>query len=148
MNAAQQSALEALAGRTMTTAEIAMANGRADGALARSLSTNRTLQGIVPTPVFANWCSSTGLRAVIEDTSKNLTSPLRSGALAVLDLLKWGSLGLDLSASPLGQSNIAMLAAWAAASIVTPTQISALVALAANSAALDINTISNILSGN
>ena len=148
MKATQQSALEALAGRTMTAAEVLLANNRADGELARSLSTNRTSQGIVPTPVFAAWCSSTGLRAVIEDTSKNPTSPLRSGALAVLDLLKWGSLGLDLSASQMGQSNIAMLATWVSAGIVTTAQNNALVALAANSAALDINTISNILSGN
>ena len=148
MKPAQKLKLEELAGRAMTTAELAMANGREDGALARSLSSGRTSQGIVPTPVFANWCSSTGLRAVIEDTSKSLTSPLRSSALAILDLLKWGTLGLDLSASTMGQSNIAMLSTWITAGIVTSAQSNALMALAATSAPLDINTISNILNEN
>lgn len=148
MKAAQQTALEALAGRAMTTAEVSLANNREDGALALSLSANRTVQGAVPVPAFAAWCSSTGLRAVIEDASKNPTSPVRNGALALLDLLKWPSNGLDLSSSRIGQSNLAMLAAWVAAGVVTPAQSSALTALAATPAALDINTISNILSGN
>ena len=148
MTPAQQSALEALAGRPMTAAEITWANGRADGALATGLSVGRTVQGIVPTPVFAAWCSATGLRAVIEDTSKNMVSPMRSGALAILDLLSWQSGGLDLSASRMGQGNIAMLATWVSAGIVTAAQSGALTALAATPAPIDCNTISNILGGN
>ena len=132
----------------MTAAEITWANSRADGALATSLSGGRTVQGIVLTPVFAAWCSATGLRAVIEDTSKNMVSPMRSGALAILDLLSWQSGGLDLSASRMGQGNIAMLAAWVSAGIVTAAQSSALTALAASPAPIDCNTVSNILSGN
>ena len=148
MTPAQQASIEALAGRSMTTVEITWATNRADGALATSLSVGRTMQGTVPTPAFAAWCSATGLRAVIEDTSKNITSPLRSAALALLDLLSWQSGGLDLSASRMGQGNIAMLAAWVSAGIVTAAQSSALTALAAVPASLDYNTISNILNGN
>ena len=148
MTPAQQSSLEALAGRPMTTAEITWATSRADGALAASLSVGRTVQGIVLTPVFAAWLSGTGLRATVEDLSKNITSPMRSGALAILDLLSWQSGGLDLSASRMGQGNIAMLAAWVSAGIVTAAQSSALTALAAMPASLDYNAISNILNGN
>ena len=148
MTPAQQSSLEALAGRALTTAEAAWANSRADGTLAVSLSAGRTAQGTVPTPAFAAWCSATGLRAVIEDTSKNLVSPQRSGALALLDLLSWPSNGLDLSSSRIGQGNLAMLAAWVIAGLVTPAQSAALTALAATPAPLDYNAISNILSGN
>ena len=148
MTPAQQSSLEALAGRSMTTAEITWANGRADGALATSLSVGRTVQGIVSTPVFAAWLSGSGLRATVEDLSKNMISPMRSGALAILDLLSWQSGGLDLSASRMGQGNIAMLAAWVSAGIVTAAQSSALTALAAVPASLDYNAISNILNGN
>ena len=148
MTPAQQASIEALAGRPLTTAETAWATNRADGALATSLSVGRTVQGSVLTPVFAAWLSGTGLRATVEDLSKNVVSPMRSGALAILDLLSWQSGGLDLSASRMGQGNIAMLAAWVSAGIVTAAQSSALTALAAVPASLDCNTISNILNGN
>ena len=147
MTPTQQSALEALAGRSMTTAEISLATNRADAALAASLSAGRSVQGIVPTPVFAAWCASTGLRAVIEDTSKSLTSPMRSAALVILDLLSWQSGGLDLSNSAMGRGNLAMLAAWVSAGVVSAAQNSALMALAATPAPIDCNTVYNILSG-
>ena len=147
MTPTQQSALEALAGRSMTTAEISLATNRADAALAASLSAGHSVQGIVPTPVFAAWCASTGLRAVIEDTSKNITSPMRSAALAILDLLSWQSGGLDLSNSAMGRGNLAMLAAWVSAGVVTAAQNSALLALAAAPTPIDCNTVSNILTG-
>ena len=89
----QQTALEALAGRPMTASEITLASSRADGALATSLSVSRTKQGRVVTQVLVAWLSDTGLRAVVEDLSKNLTSPKRSGALSVLDLLSEESRG-------------------------------------------------------
>ena len=147
MTPAQQSALEALAGRPMTAAEIALAAARADGALAASLSVGRTKQGRVTTPVLAAWLSATGLRATIEDLSKNITSPQRPGALTLLDLLSWPDLGLDLSPSALGQGNLAMLAVWVTAGIVTQAQSNVLISLAATAAPIDCNTVSNILGG-
>ena len=148
MTPAQQTALEALAGRPMTAAEVALASSRADGALATSLSVNRTKQGRVITSVLAAWLSGMGLRAVIEDLSKNLVSPQRSGALAALDLLSWESGGLDLSASVMGQGNLAMLASWVTAGVLTQAQSNSLTALAATPSAIDCNTVSNILGGN
>ena len=147
MNAAQQASLEALAGRALTAAEVTLANARADNALASSLSVGRTKQGRVITSVLAAWLSGTGLRASIEDLSKNITSPQRSGALAVLDLLSWESGGLDLSTSVMGQSNLSMLAAWVTAGILTQAQSNALIALAATPAPLDGNAVSTILGG-
>ena len=147
MTPAQQATLESLAGRSLTTQEISLASSRADSSLATSLSAGRTVQGIVSTPAFANWCATTGLRAVIEDTSRNLASPMRSAALATLDLLSWQTSGLDLSNSAMGRGNLAMLAAWVSSGAVTAAQSSALLALAATPVPIDCNTVSNILSG-
>lgn len=148
MTPAQQSSLEALAGRLMTAAEVTLANGRADGALAASLSVGRTVQGRVATAVLAAWLSKTGLRATIEDLSKNITSPYRSGGLTILDLLSRESAGIDFGASIMGQGNLAMLAAWVSAGIITQAQSDALTTLAASPAPIDCNAVSNILSGN
>ena len=148
MTPTQQTALEALAGRPMTALEITLASGRADSALAVSLSVGRTVQGRVATSVLAAWLSKTSLRAAIEDLSKNITSPYRSGGLTILDLLSRESAGIDFGASAMGQGNLAMLAAWVSAGILTQAQSDALTALAATPAPIDCNTISNILGGN
>ena len=147
MTPAQQSSLEALAGRVMTAGEIGMAQGRADSSLAASLSVGRTLPGSVSTPILTAWCSATGLRAVIEDAASNATSPMRNGALAIRDLLSWATGSLDLSASRMGQGNLAMLGAWVSAGIVTPAQRDNLIALAATPTPVDCNSISAILNG-
>ena len=131
----------------MTSAEVAFAQSRADSSLAASLSVGRTVPGSVSTPVFAAWCSATGLRAVIEDASSNPTSPMRSGALAVRDLLSWATGALDLSMSAMGRGNLSMLGAWVSAGIVTPAQRDSLIGLAATPAPLDCNAISEILNG-
>ena len=148
MTPAQQTALEALAGRPMTAAEVSLASSRADGALATSLSVGRTVQGRVITSVLAAWLSETKLRATIEDLSKNITSPYRSGGLTILDLLSRESAGIDFSSSVMGQGNLAMLAAWVAAGIMTQAQSNSLIALAATPSAIDCNTVSSILGGN
>jgi hypothetical protein len=144
----QQNLIESLAGRSMTQAEINEAELRNDAALAISLSIGRTINNSVSTPLFAAWCSSTGLRATIQDAATNSTSPLRSGALAILDLLSWATGSLDLSASVMGQSNLVMLSHWVAAGVVTQTQSDMLVALSKVSNPIDVNTISNILGSN
>ena len=148
MTPTQQTALEALAGRPMTALEITWGASRADSALAASLSAGRTVQGRVATAVLAAWLSKTGLRATIEDLSKNITSPYRSGGLTILDLLSRESAGIDFGASVMGQGNLAMLAAWVSAGIITQAQSDALTALAASPAPIDCNTVSNILGGN
>lgn len=147
MTPGQQASLEALAGRVLTTAEIALANNRADGALAVSLSVNRTVAGSVPIPLFAAWCATTGLMATLEDTSKNIASAGRGGALLILRTLSWSSGGFDLSSSTLGQNNKTMIAALVTAGIITAGQSAALTALAASPAPIDYNTISTVLGG-
>ena len=147
MTPAQQTALEALAGRLMTAAEVTLASSRADGALATSLSVGRTVQGRVIIPVLAAWLSETKLRATIEYLSKNITSPYRSGGLTILDLLSRESAGIDFGPSVMGQGNLAMLAAWVAAGIMTQAQSNSLTALAATSAPIDCNAVSTILGG-
>ncbi|MDE2354804.1 MAG: hypothetical protein KGL17_07250 [Betaproteobacteria bacterium] len=86
--------------------------------------------GSVSVPVFAAWCASTGLRAVIEEDSNNSASPLRSAALAIKDLLAWQSGSLDLGSAPLGVGNVAMLQQWVTAGAISQAQHDALVALA------------------
>lgn len=87
----------------------------------------RTRTGVVPVSVFAIWCGQTGMRGAIEDAAADKTSPLRSIALTLLDLLRGGvSEGLDLS----NTGNQAMLAAWQAAGAINQAQRDSLIALA------------------
>lgn len=142
-----QQTIEALVGRPLTSAETGLMSSRADAALAQSLSSGRTVQSGVPVTALAAWCAATGLRGRIADIAVDATSPMRSAALAMLDLLSWPAGVLDLSASAAGQGNIGMLGAWVAAGIVTAAQRAALISMAATPAAIDCNTISSILNG-
>ena len=147
ITAAQQAALEALTGRSLTAAEVSLASARSDATLAQSLSAGRTAPGVLPVSLFAAWCSKTGLRATIEDASVNPVSPLRSGALTIKDLLSRDTSSLDLSMSAMGRGNVVMLEAWVTAGAITPAQRDSLIALAAMPAPIDCNTVSALLNG-
>lgn len=95
---------------------------------------NYTLAGSIPVSVFAGWAAQTGMRAVIEDAANNTASPLRSSALAILDILHGAASSLDLSASAVGQANVGMLGAWVQAGALTAANEAALIALATSPA--------------
>lgn len=95
---------------------------------------NYTLVGSILVSVFAGWAAQTGMRAAIEDASVNTASPLRSSALAVLDILRGAATSLDLSSSAQGQANIGMLNAWVSAGALTAANEAALMALATSPA--------------
>lgn len=76
---------------------------------------------------FVNWCAATGMRAVIQDVSADTESPLRSSALAMLDIiLGGGNEGINF-ADP---SNVTMLDAWVYYNKLTTPNRTALLALA------------------
>lgn len=101
-------------------------------AIATALSAGRTIAGAVDTATFLGWAAATGLRAVIQDQSTAVGSPLRSSALAMLDIIA-NRTPLDLSDSAMGQANVQMLNAWVQASAITAEQEAQLLALAEQS---------------
>lgn len=74
---------------------------------------------------FAVWCGATGLRAVLEDLAAT-ANPLRSAALAALDLVRGAVAGsIDFALD----GNQQMLAAFVAQGAVTQEQADALLAM-------------------
>lgn len=130
MTPAQQSALDALAGRTLSAEEVSqidteLADGRLN-AIAPILSTGRTRVGTVSVGNLASWAAATGMRAAIEDHAINTASPLRSIALALRDVLVGGTDGIRLDLP----ANAAMLAAWVSAGVLSTEHRDELLALA------------------
>lgn len=85
-----------------------------------------TKLGLLSRTDLTIWAASTGMRATIEDLSLDKESPLRSSALAILDVLKGSSSGIDLSKP----WNMAILNAWEAASVLTTVNKDNMIALA------------------
>jgi hypothetical protein len=137
MTPAQQAAIEAVYGKPLTAQQAtditAWVTARNDAAVATYLSTGRTKQAMVPISSFLGWAAATGMRAVIEDAAHLSASPyygtLRSAALAMLDIIA-NKTDLDLSASAMGQGNLAMLGAWVTAGAINSAQEAQLVAMA------------------
>ena len=82
--------------------------------------------GTISRTDLTTWSASTGMRAVIEDIANDTQSPLRSSALAILDVLKGSSEGIDLSKA----SNMAILNAWEGAGVLSPENKASMLALA------------------
>ena len=82
--------------------------------------------GSVDRTTFTGWAAKTGMRAVIQDTSTNVASPLRSSALALMDVLRGGTTGLDLS----NADNVTMMNAWVTTAALTQANHDALIVLA------------------
>lgn len=130
MTPAQQSALDALAGRALSSDEVtqidaALAEGRIN-AIAPILSAGRARIGTVSVGNLASWAAATGMRAAIEDHALNAASPLRSIALSLRDVLVGGTDGIRLDLP----ANAAMLAAWVKAGVLSTENRDALLALA------------------
>lgn len=125
----------------------ALAQIRDDAAIAAALSQGRTKMVSVTTAEFASWAAVTNLRAPLEDISKNSTSPLRSSALAALDLLRGAGQTLDLSSSSVGQGNHAMLDAWVTAGIVSSGQRDMLYSMATIPDPVSTDAVSAALNG-
>lgn len=130
MNAAQQAAFEALAGRVLSTDDLALIDqaltaGRIN-AIAPVLSAGRSRVGTVSVGDLASWAAATGMRAAIEDHATNAASPLRPIALALRDVLVGGASGIRLDLP----ANAAMLGAWVSAGVLSAENRDALLALA------------------
>ena len=110
--------------KTKCSAEL-LASQDAD-AIAEVVNVGRTALGYASREKFAMWAAKHGVRAKIEDHSSNPASPLRSIALALLDVLRSPTEGIDLSVP----DNAAMLGAWIASGEITHDQADELVALA------------------
>lgn len=100
-----------------------------DDATIAALLNAKTINAVrsVSRQVFVRWAAKTGIRAVIQDVSVIANDPLRSSALALLDIIQGGGTdGIDFSDA----DNIAMLAGWVALDRLTNAQRSELLALA------------------
>lgn len=76
---------------------------------------------------FVKWAAKSGMRAIIQDEAANAASPLRSSALALLDIIQGGGTeGIDFS----DVDNSNMLAAWVAFGKLSPVHRDELLALA------------------
>lgn len=99
-----------------------------DGAVVALLNA-KTIDAVrsVGRHVFVRWAAKSGMRATMQDVSADTTSPLRSSALALLDIIQGGGdSGIDFADA----DNISMLAAWVALSKLTQAHSDELLALA------------------
>lgn len=97
-------------------------------AIAAVVNVGRTALGYASREKFAMWAAKHSVRAKIEDHSSNPASPLRSIALALLDVLRSPTEGIDLSVP----DNALMLGAWVQSGEITQAQADELYALASN----------------
>jgi hypothetical protein len=94
-------------------------------AIADAMSQGRTKYGLITREWFATWAAGTGMRAVIQDTANTQGHPLRSIALACLDVLAGAADGIELT----NPANIGMIQAWVAAELMPQSDADALIAL-------------------
>lgn len=143
MTPQQRAALEALAGRALTTDEQAAIDthitplGRNDAAIAAIVSAGRVRVGTVSTAVFSSWAAKTGMRAVIEDKAVTAGDPLRSSALSLRDVCTGGASGIRLDYS----DNQAMLAAWVALGALSTANRDSLLALATSADPVPVEAV-------
>ena len=94
--------------------------------IAAAVNIGRVRVGYASREKFSTWAAKHSVRAKIEDHSSNPESPLRSIALALLDVLRSPTEGIDLSVP----DNALMLGAWVQSGEITQAQADELVALA------------------
>jgi len=94
-------------------------------AIAEAMSINRTKLGTVSRAWLATWSAGNGMRAVIQDTANTEGHPLRSIALATLDVLSGAAEGIDFSIP----ANMASVQAWVTAGLMPQSEADALFAL-------------------
>ena len=95
-------------------------------AIANALSVGKTKVGTVSRAWLATWSASNGMRAIMQDVSETTGHPLRSIALATLDVLAGAADGIDLSLP----QNVAMVQAWVTAGTMPQIEADNLIALA------------------
>lgn len=100
-----------------------------------------TVNGVVDRFALLKWVASNNLRGTIEDISANAAHPLRSSALALVDVIRGATSGLDL-ADP---DNITMLNAWVSVGVLTAAQESALIALSQTPRTASVEQIASAL---
>lgn len=101
---------------------------RDSDAIAAAVNVGRVSLGYVSREKFAMWAAKHGVRSAIEDHANNQASPLRSIALALLDVLRSPTEGIDLSVP----DNSLMLGVWVQSGEITHAQADELVALASH----------------
>ena len=99
---------------------------RDSDAIAAAMNIGRVRIGYASRESFAMWAAKHDVRAKIEDHANNQASPLRSIALALLDVLRSPTEGIDFSVP----DNQVMLGAWVASGEITQAQADELFALA------------------
>jgi len=101
---------------------------RDSDAIAAAVNIGRVRIGYASRESFAMWAAKHDVRAKIEDHANNPASPLRSIALALLDVLRSPTEGIDFSVP----DNALMLGVWVQSGEITQAQADELVALASH----------------
>lgn len=101
---------------------------RDSDAIAAAVNLGRTALGYASREKFSMWAAKHSVRSKIEDHANNQASPLRSIALALLDVLRSPTEGIDFSVP----DNSLMLGVWVQSGEITQTQADELVALASH----------------
>lgn len=101
---------------------------RDSDAIAAAVNVGRVSLGYVSREKFAMWAAKHSVRSKIEDHANNQASPLRSIALALLDVLRSPTEGIDLSVP----DNALMLGVWVQSGEITQAQADELAALASH----------------
>lgn len=113
------------------------------GAIAETLSIGRVKVGYVSREKFATWAAKTGMRAKIEDFSIASGHQLRSIALALIDVLRSPTAGIDFSES----ENVQMLGAWVGAGELAQADADDLLAAATRDDPITSQDVSKAMEG-
>lgn len=112
--------------------------------IAAKMSVGRTRISSVSREVFATWAAKYGVRAKIEDYAATSDHPLRSISLALIDVLRSPTAGIDFSVA----DNLAMLQAWVTTGDITQTQADELITIATVPDPVSPYEVTSALEGN
>jgi hypothetical protein len=93
---------------------------------------------------LTKWSAKTGMRAVVEDEASNVSSPLRSLALSIIDVLRGSSGGIDFT----DPDNMTSLDAWVLANKLTEENKDLMLALATKDTPRNVALFGRLLTAN
>jgi hypothetical protein len=115
-----------------------------EGVAALLNSAMTSVVGEIARSDLATWAAATGMRAKIEDVAKDDQSPLRSSALAIIDVLKGASSGIDISKP----TNAQILDAWESATLLSAEDKASFVTLATHDIPRSVSLFGKLITAN
>lgn len=121
-----------------------LASGDDEGIAALLNTSTLPVLGEISRSNLTTWAAATGMRAEIQDVSTAVGHPLRSSALAILDVLVGSSGGIDL-AKP---ANMAILEAWESAGLLSAPNKASFITLATHDTPRSVALLGHLVSAN